>query len=273
MRRAVAGAGLAGLLLLVGIVLVAAPWAAPWSAAARLGAAAVVEAGGVSQAAATAAVARDSVAVPPPPPPTTALRAPTTTVAGVNASAVEKKAELGRAGWTLIHTTAATLPTPLTPAARDGVVALLRAVAQTYPCKECREHFASFIAVHPIEYVAGRWQGWNDACRSSARGACPYGRSRGRTWVWGPSTAAATMRMSDGPVNSRTRRVMWWGGVLGRWSAALPRAAVCGNASSLLRWCGRNCAASRRACPRRWNGLAEMPLAGRCGGWSDALLT
>ncbi|OSX76987.1 hypothetical protein BU14_0166s0027 [Porphyra umbilicalis] len=151
MRRAVAGAGLAGLLLLVGIVLVAAPWAAPWSAAARLGAAAVVEAGGVSQAAATAAVARDSVAVPPPPPPTTALRAPTTTVAGVNASAVEKKAELGRAGWTLIHTTAATLPTPLTPAARDGVVALLRAVAQTYPCKECREHFASFIAVHPID--------------------------------------------------------------------------------------------------------------------------
>jgi len=158
MRRAVAGAGLAGLLLLVGIVLVAAPWAAPWSAAARLGVAAEAEAGGRSQAAA-AAVARDSVAVRRPPPPTTALQAPSAAVAGVNASAVDKKAELGRAGWTLIHTTAATLPTPLTPAARDGVVALLRAVALTYPCKECREHFASFIAVHPIEYVAGRWQG------------------------------------------------------------------------------------------------------------------
>lgn len=62
-----------------------------------------------------------------------------------------KKAELGRAGWTLLHTTAATLPTPLTPAARAGAVALIRAVAATYPCVECREHFAAFVAAHPVD--------------------------------------------------------------------------------------------------------------------------
>ena len=71
-------------------------------------------------------------------------------------SAVEErgpptKEELGLAGWTLLHTTAATFPDQPTTRQRARIESFLRGVGELYPCPDCAAHFREFMAKRPVE--------------------------------------------------------------------------------------------------------------------------
>ena len=57
--------------------------------------------------------------------------------------------ELGRAGWTLLHTTAAYYPEEPSSADKHAAIGLVESVAQLYPCGHCRESFAEDLKECP----------------------------------------------------------------------------------------------------------------------------
>jgi hypothetical protein len=59
------------------------------------------------------------------------------------------RAELGRAGWTLIHAIAANYPEVPTPEARLQARQFIQSFAALYPCPTCREHFETYVRNHP----------------------------------------------------------------------------------------------------------------------------
>ena len=59
------------------------------------------------------------------------------------------KAELGRAGWTLIHVTAANFPDRPTPRQRNRAEAWFRALGDLYPCADCAAHLRQYMAGRP----------------------------------------------------------------------------------------------------------------------------
>mmetsp|Transcript_27703 Transcript_27703/g.108657 ORF Transcript_27703/g.108657 Transcript_27703/m.108657 type:complete len:148 (-) Transcript_27703:1032-1475(-) len=59
------------------------------------------------------------------------------------------KEEMGRAYWTAIHSLAANLQVEAT-GADEQACNFIQAIAKLYPCLECREHFAQFVADNPL---------------------------------------------------------------------------------------------------------------------------
>lgn len=53
---------------------------------------------------------------------------------------------LGRSGWTLLHSIAATYPTQPTPAEQSDVQSFMHLFARLYPCWTCGEHFTRYMA-------------------------------------------------------------------------------------------------------------------------------
>ena len=60
------------------------------------------------------------------------------------------KQELGRAGWTLLHTIAANFPDAPTKSQQANVDTFLRALGHLYPCPDCAAHFRNHYEYHPI---------------------------------------------------------------------------------------------------------------------------
>ena len=58
--------------------------------------------------------------------------------------------ELGRAAWTVLHTTAAYYPENPSPFAQLAATALVGAVAALYPCDDCRTDFAEAVKREPV---------------------------------------------------------------------------------------------------------------------------
>jgi len=56
--------------------------------------------------------------------------------------------ELGSAFWTAIHSTAANFQ-PVATGAEAHALNFIAAIAQLYPCEECREHFRLYVESHP----------------------------------------------------------------------------------------------------------------------------
>lgn len=84
---------------------------------------------------------RNTAGAPPPSPPALSaheLRGPPT------------KAELGQAGWTLLHVMAANTPEKPTEQESARVDAFLHALGHLYPCPTCAAHFRQHIQQHPI---------------------------------------------------------------------------------------------------------------------------
>ena len=59
------------------------------------------------------------------------------------------KAELGRAGWTLIHVIAANFPDTPTPRQRNRAEAWFRGLGDLYPCADCAAHLRQYMASRP----------------------------------------------------------------------------------------------------------------------------
>lgn len=57
--------------------------------------------------------------------------------------------QVGRAGWSLLHTTAAYYPKKPTLQQRNAAKDLVNGVAVLYPCVHCREHFQETIKESP----------------------------------------------------------------------------------------------------------------------------
>lgn len=57
--------------------------------------------------------------------------------------------ELGRAGWTILHSTAAAFPEQPTEAWRHGAMQLLHGWATVYPCRPCALHMREYIVDNP----------------------------------------------------------------------------------------------------------------------------
>lgn len=66
------------------------------------------------------------------------------------------KAELGRAGWRLFHTTLARLPVSITsPEARADLEGYVLGFARYYPCGDCSRHFQQLLKKYPPQ-TSGR---------------------------------------------------------------------------------------------------------------------
>jgi FAD-linked sulfhydryl oxidase len=59
------------------------------------------------------------------------------------------RAELGRAGWTLLHSIAANYPEVATPEMQTHARQFIASFAALYPCPTCREHFQGYVRTHP----------------------------------------------------------------------------------------------------------------------------
>mmetsp|Transcript_23037 Transcript_23037/g.63985 ORF Transcript_23037/g.63985 Transcript_23037/m.63985 type:complete len:229 (+) Transcript_23037:244-930(+) len=69
--------------------------------------------------------------------------------------------ELGRATWTLLHTTAAQFPDRPTRRQQKDARELVRVLSRTYPCAECSKHFQEIIKYDPPETRSGaEFQMW-----------------------------------------------------------------------------------------------------------------
>ena len=62
---------------------------------------------------------------------------------------VPAKAELGRAGWTLLHRVAAKFPKNPTEKERETARTFLELFALMYPCEECAKHFQAYTRDNP----------------------------------------------------------------------------------------------------------------------------
>ena len=60
------------------------------------------------------------------------------------------KAELGQAGWTLLHTMAANYADRPTPRERRAAESFLQALGDLYPCKLCAGHLRRFMRKTPV---------------------------------------------------------------------------------------------------------------------------
>ena len=63
----------------------------------------------------------------------------------------ERKAQLGRSTWTLLHTIAAVYPEEPSEEDQKYHLALLTLLARLYPCAECGEHWRSLLKESPPE--------------------------------------------------------------------------------------------------------------------------
>ncbi|PWW75185.1 hypothetical protein C7212DRAFT_281924 [Tuber magnatum] len=104
--------------------------------------------------------------IPPPPPPhqtTTALTEPPPIPSSIlTGSAIMPhlgnetlKAELGRAGWKLFHTTLARFPESPSLDERTALAHYLALFARLYPCGECAGHFQKLLVQYPPQ-TSGR---------------------------------------------------------------------------------------------------------------------
>ncbi|KAL8700574.1 MAG: hypothetical protein Q9201_005368, partial [Fulgogasparrea decipioides] len=65
------------------------------------------------------------------------------------------KAELGRAGWRLFHTTMSSYPLHPTPSEQSALSSYIHLFARLYPCGECASHFQQILKKYPPQ-VGGR---------------------------------------------------------------------------------------------------------------------
>lgn len=56
-----------------------------------------------------------------------------------------RRAEVGQAGWRLIHTTLAQYPEEPTAEDRETLETFLHLLSRVYPCRECAEHFQQLL--------------------------------------------------------------------------------------------------------------------------------
>ena len=59
------------------------------------------------------------------------------------------KAELGKAGWLILHTMSVKYPLEPTQKDKDRMRTFLQYFAEQYPCSECSKHFVSYLAKFP----------------------------------------------------------------------------------------------------------------------------
>lgn len=72
-----------------------------------------------------------------------------------NAPAATVRAELGRAGWTVLHRMAAQLSSNATAIELNRVGTFVEQWSELYPCTECAEHFRQLLADFPIDLSSG----------------------------------------------------------------------------------------------------------------------
>lgn len=73
-------------------------------------------------------------------------------VRGANAT----RAELGRAGWHVLHRMAAAYDKEPTPEAIADMQTFFRLWGQFYACSECAAHFREMLAAHPVDARSNR---------------------------------------------------------------------------------------------------------------------
>ncbi|KAI5188611.1 mitochondrial FAD-linked sulfhydryl oxidase [Nematocida sp. AWRm77] len=61
----------------------------------------------------------------------------------------ERKQELGRSTWTLLHTYAAKYPAHPTREEQSHAIKLIDLLTKMYPCEECRGHFKQLVEGFP----------------------------------------------------------------------------------------------------------------------------
>ena len=59
------------------------------------------------------------------------------------------KAELGKAGWLILHTMSVKYPLQPTQKDKDRMRAFLQYFAEQYPCSECSSHFVYYLEQNP----------------------------------------------------------------------------------------------------------------------------
>ena len=62
-----------------------------------------------------------------------------------SATAAQRKAELGRATWTLLHMLAAQFPEKPTKQQQRDVKELINCLTRVYPCADCASHFQEVV--------------------------------------------------------------------------------------------------------------------------------
>ncbi|MEW5303717.1 MAG: hypothetical protein WDW36_006381 [Sanguina aurantia] len=68
----------------------------------------------------------------------------------------DRKADLGRATWLLLHTLAAQYPEQPSRQQRRDVRAMVDCLTRVYPCGECAAHFAALVRHDPPDVSSGR---------------------------------------------------------------------------------------------------------------------
>lgn len=61
------------------------------------------------------------------------------------------KAELGRAGWRLLHTMGQRYPDKPTPDEQQAFTDFLHLFGRMYPCGECAQHFTEMLQEFPVQ--------------------------------------------------------------------------------------------------------------------------
>lgn len=56
--------------------------------------------------------------------------------------------ELGRSGWTILHSIASNYPHRPSKSQQDNMVSFLRHFASFYPCQACSQHMSNYLKVH-----------------------------------------------------------------------------------------------------------------------------
>jgi len=59
--------------------------------------------------------------------------------------------ELGQAGWTVLHSTAARYPTKPSPEQQEEMKGFISSFTHFYPCKNCADHFSATLREMPPE--------------------------------------------------------------------------------------------------------------------------
>ena len=79
-----------------------------------------------------------------------ALRAPAAPKVSLEEPGPPTKEELGRAGWTLLHTMAAVFPDQPSRSSVRAAEQFMRALGDLYPCPTCAGHLRTYMAAHPV---------------------------------------------------------------------------------------------------------------------------
>lgn len=59
--------------------------------------------------------------------------------------------EIGRASWTMLHTTAAKYPDNPTEKDKKRMTQLIDSLSGLYPCEKCKYHLAEYIKENPVK--------------------------------------------------------------------------------------------------------------------------